>query len=151
MFDYKYNNSWPIKMISCKWIGTLLPTTLYCVKLTTKCFPYVVFGIWYTKLEMLLFTSYATSLEICKEPSWNPKHISIVHRQQLYQIQQPRWLVQTVFQHKNWLYCWRFWWDSNELCGKHMNFYISWRCKTPWNMMQTTLKTKVGKHQIKGN
>jgi hypothetical protein len=29
-------------------------------------------GIWYIKLETLLFTSYATSLEICKEPGWNP-------------------------------------------------------------------------------
>jgi hypothetical protein len=111
-----------IKMVSCKWIGTLLLTTLYCPEFTTQCFPCVVFNIWYNELEMLLFTLYVISLEICKEPSWNPKHTSIVHIQQLYQFQQPRWLVQTIFQQKNWPYCWHFWWDSNKLWGKHMKF-----------------------------
>jgi hypothetical protein len=37
-------------------------------------------GIWYIKLETLLFTSYVTSLEICKKPGWNP---NIAHKHYL--------------------------------------------------------------------
>jgi len=51
------------------------------LELTTHSCPWVVaINIWYTKLETLLFTSYVTSLDICKDPSWKPniahKHFS---------------------------------------------------------------------------